>query len=105
MSPKTKGKSIKLYTIGSSNKTAGRFFELLKEHAIQRLIDVRRRNDSHLLGYHEGYYQAGSSEIKSWIAMGGAIAGSGLKGNIVDYHALLRTPAGTGSSAAFMYWQ
>ena len=59
----------------------------------------------HLLGYGEGYYQAGSSEIKSWIAAGGAMEGCGLTGRIIDYHALYRTPAGTGSSAAFMAWQ
>ena len=59
----------------------------------------------YLLSFHEGYYQAGSSEIKSWIAMGGALQRSGLHGNIVDYHALYRTPGGTGSSAAFMYWK
>lgn len=58
----------------------------------------------HLLTYHEGWYQAGSSEIKSWIATGGAMQGSNLSGHIVDYYALYRTPAGTGSSAAFMYW-
>lgn len=59
----------------------------------------------YLLSYREGYYQAGSSEIKSWIAMGGALQGAELSGQIVDYHALYRTAGGTGSSAAFMYWQ
>jgi hypothetical protein len=58
----------------------------------------------YLLSYHDGYYQAGSSEIKTWIAMIGALRGSYLKGHLVDYQALYRTPAGTGSSAAFMYW-
>jgi hypothetical protein len=62
-------------------------------------------NFKYLLSFHEGYYQAGSSEIKSWIAMGGALQKSELQGHIVDYHALYRTPGGTGSSAAFMYWQ
>jgi hypothetical protein len=59
----------------------------------------------YLMSYHDGYYQSGSSEIKSWIAMLGALHGSRLKGHLVDYQALYRTPAGTGSSAAFMYWQ
>lgn len=58
----------------------------------------------YLLSYHDGYYRAGSSEIKSWIAMNGAIRGSYLKGRLIDYQALYRTPAGTGSSAAFMCW-
>ena len=66
---------------------------------------MESNNFKYLLSFHEGYYQAGSSEIKSWIAMGGALQKSGLQGKIVDYHALYRTPGGTGSSAAFMYWQ
>lgn len=57
-----------------------------------------------LFEYHEGYYQAGASEIKSWIAAGGAMTGNALKGRVVDYQALYRTPAGTGSSAAFAAW-
>jgi hypothetical protein len=35
----------------------------------------------------------------------GALQGSYLKGHLVDYQALYRTSAGTGSSAAFMHWQ
>lgn len=70
------------------------------------IMAAMEQNDfDHLLSYHEGYYQAGSSEVKSWIAAGGAMQGSGLSGHIVDYQALYRTPGGTGSSAAFMYWQ
>ena len=70
------------------------------------IMQAMEKNDfEHLLTYHEGYYQAGSSEIKSWIAAGGAMRGFGLKGQVVDYQALYRTPAGTGSSAAFMAWQ
>ncbi len=58
----------------------------------------------YLLSYHNGYYQSGSSEIKSWVAMNGALRDCYLKCHLVDYQALYRTPAGTGSSAAFMYW-
>jgi hypothetical protein len=70
------------------------------------IMQAMAKNDfEHLLRYGEGYYQAGSSEIKSWLAAGGAMHGSNLAGQIVDYHALYRTPAGTGSSAAFLCWQ
>ena len=78
---------------------------VVQEDFDREIMAAMARNDfEHLLTYHEGWYQAGSSEIKSWIANGGAMQGSGLTGHIVDYHALYRTPAGTGSSAAFMYW-
>ena len=70
------------------------------------IMAAMARNDfAHLLKYREGYYQAGSSEIKSWIAAGGAMAAESLRGEIVDYQPLYRTPAGTGSSAAFMTWR
>lgn len=68
---------------------------------MQSFVD---RNFEKILSYSEGYFQAGSSEIKSWIAGNGAMEESGLTGHIVDYYPLYRTPAGTGSSAAFMYW-
>jgi len=69
------------------------------------IIEAMEGGDlKYLLSYHDGYYQSGSSEIKSWIAMIGALRSTYLKGHLVDYQALYRTPAGTGSSAAFMYW-
>jgi len=40
-----------LYTIGFTQKSAERFFGLLKEHGIERLIDVRRRPDGQLAGF------------------------------------------------------
>jgi hypothetical protein len=86
--------------------TGGLSHFVVDEEFDRDIMRAMEKNDfEHLLGYHEGYYQAGSSEIKSWIALGGAISGSSLRGQIVDYYALLRTPAGTGSSAAFMVWQ
>lgn len=70
------------------------------------IIEAMESGDlRYLLSYHDGYYQSGSSETKAWIAMNGALRGSYLKGHLVDYQALYRTAAGTGSSAAFMYWQ
>jgi hypothetical protein len=54
--------------------------------------------------WHEGYYQAGSSECKSWIACAGALEGSGLVPRLQDYVPLYRTEAGTGSSCGFVVW-
>ncbi len=70
------------------------------------ILDAMTRNDyDHLLAYDEGYYQAGSAEIRSWIAAGGAMSVDGLAGRIIEYQPLYRTAAGTGSSAAFAIWQ
>ena len=86
--------------------TGGLSHFVVDEEFDRDIMAAMEKNDfEHLLSYHEGYYQAGSSEIKSWIAAGGAMLGSGLNGRIVDYYALYRTSGGTGSSAAFMLWQ
>ncbi len=42
---------MKLYTIGFSKCSAKDFFSNLKEANVQKLIDVRRRNTSHLCGF------------------------------------------------------
>lgn len=41
----------KIYTIGFTRKSAEQFFELLRRHGIQRLIDVRLNNTSQLAGF------------------------------------------------------
>ena len=38
-------------TIGTRGKTAEDFFETLKTAGVQKVIDIRRQNDSHLLGF------------------------------------------------------
>ena len=45
------------------------------------IMDAMVRNDfEHLMSYDDGYYQAGSSEIRSWIAAGGVLSGVELDG-------------------------
>ena len=79
---------------------------VVDENFDRDIIEAMESGDlKYLLSYHEGYYQSGSSEIKSWIAMNGVLQDSYLKCRLVDYQALYRTAAGTGSSAAFMVWQ
>lgn len=42
---------MKIYTIGFTQKSASKFFELLTENGIQRLIDIRLNNTSQLAGF------------------------------------------------------
>jgi len=42
---------MKLYTIGFTKKTAETFFELLREHGIQRLVDIRVNPKGQLSGF------------------------------------------------------
>lgn len=42
---------MEIYTIGFTQKSAERFFSLLKQHEIKRLIDVRLNNVGQLAGF------------------------------------------------------
>ncbi len=43
-----------IYTIGFTQKTAERFFTLLKDHQVQLLVDIRLNNKSQLAGFTKG---------------------------------------------------
>ncbi len=45
---------MKIYTIGFTQKPAKRFFELIKEHNINILLDIRLNNKSQLAGFTKG---------------------------------------------------
>ena len=42
---------MKLYTIGFTQKTAQRFFELLAEHGVERVVDIRLKPAGQLSGF------------------------------------------------------
>ncbi len=45
---------MNLYTIGFTQKSAERFFELIKTHHVTMLIDIRLNNKSQLAGFTKG---------------------------------------------------
>lgn len=50
----TRGENVKIYTIGFTQKSAEKFFGLLKENNIKTLLDVRLNNVSQLAGFAKG---------------------------------------------------
>lgn len=46
---------MKIYTIGFTKKSAERFFQLLRDNQIERLIDVRLKPGGQLSGFAKGY--------------------------------------------------
>ncbi len=42
---------MEIYSIGFTKKSAGQFFDALKAHSIERLLDVRLNNTSQLAGF------------------------------------------------------
>lgn len=53
----------------------------------------------------ESMFQSGTSEIKNWIVVAGAMAEAGLAMQLVDYVPCYRSEAGTGSAMGFAKWQ
>jgi uncharacterized protein (DUF488 family) len=47
----SQNKPIKIFTIGTSKKSAFQFFEALKKAKVKKLVDVRLHNTSQLLGF------------------------------------------------------
>jgi uncharacterized protein (DUF488 family) len=45
---------MKLYTIGFTAKSAQRFFELVAEHGVERVVDIRLRPGGQLSGFAKG---------------------------------------------------
>jgi hypothetical protein len=49
--------------------------------------------------------QDGTSEIKNWVPLAGAMAGLGFSPTLVDYVPCYRSEAGTGNAMGFVHWQ
>lgn len=66
---------------------------------------LRERNIGDVAKLGEPIFQAGTSEIKNWVPVAGAMAHLGLAPEIVDYIPCYRSEAGTGNAMAFVYWK
>jgi len=53
----------------------------------------------------EPIFQAGTSEIKNWVPVAGAMAHLGYEPNVIDYVPCYRSMAGTGNAMGFVYWK
>lgn len=53
----------------------------------------------------EDIFQDGTSEIKNWIPVAGAMAELGFNMNVVDYIPCYRSAAGTGNAMGFVSWR
>jgi 3-O-methylgallate 3,4-dioxygenase len=49
--------------------------------------------------------RSGTSEMRNWIVVGGAVTDSGLRARVVDYLPCYRSEAGTGCGMGFVAWQ
>jgi len=78
---------------------------VIEEDLDHRIIDGLKHNDiEKLTDYPDVRFRAGTSEIKNWIILAGAMAGDGLQMNLVDYVPCYRTEAGNGCAMGFAEW-
>lgn len=79
---------------------------VIEEDFDQRIIDGLAHKDAlKLTDYPDVRFRAGTSEIKNWIILAGAMAGDGLQMNLVDYVPCYRTEAGNGCAMGFATWE
>ena len=69
-------------------------FDAMRDNSIQRVEELG-----------EAIFQAGTSEVKNWVPVAGAMAQIGFKFHPVDYVPCYRSEAGTGNAMAFAYWR
>lgn len=78
---------------------------VIEEDLDHRIIDGLKHDDfAKLADYPDVRFRAGTSEIKNWIALAGAMSGTGLQMNLVDYVPCYRTEAGNGCAMGFAEW-
>lgn len=78
---------------------------VIDEDLDEKILTAMKSQDGVTLGeIPDSYLQSGSSEIKNWIAMNGAMEGTGLSMEMVDYIPCYRSAAGTGTAQGFAYW-
>lgn len=65
---------------------------------------LREKDDDALQDMPRERFMAGTSEIRNWIALAGAVADDNLEMSLVDFVPCYRSIAGTGNAMGFAYW-
>ncbi|WP_063062875.1 protocatechuate 3,4-dioxygenase [Nocardia sienata] len=79
---------------------------VIDEEVDRALFDtLEQQSIDPLAALGEDIYNAGTSEIKNWIPVAGAMATLGYKPTVVDYVPCYRSAAGTGIAMGFVYWR
>jgi hypothetical protein len=68
------------------------------------LRDLENNDMKKIISLDESVFVLGTSEIKNWIAVGGAMEDTGFKMRTIDYIPAYRSEAGTGCGLAFTEW-
>ena len=83
----------------------------LTHHIVDERMDrailtaMERKAEDELTDFPEELFVDGTSEIKVWLVVAGAMAEDDLQMKLVNYSPCYRSPAGTGCGNAFAYWE
>jgi 3-O-methylgallate 3,4-dioxygenase len=79
---------------------------VVDEEVDNAVIDaLKTRSIERVAALGEPIFQAGTSEVKNWVPVAGAMAALGYEPNVVDYVPCYRSAAGTGNAMGFAYWR
>ena len=93
---------LRVAVIGS-----GGMSHFVVDEALDRgfLAAMQRKDADALIAIPPYNFRSGTSELKNWIPVAGAMNKVGLEMTLVEYQPLYRSAAGTGSGMAFAYWR
>ena len=78
---------------------------VIEEDLDQEVLEALRDGDGKaLVRLPVDQFESGTSEIRNWIALAGALDGTGLRMQLVDYVPCYRSEAGTGNAMGFVQW-
>jgi hypothetical protein len=92
-------KTVAIFASGGLSHT------VIEEDLDERVLKGLKNDDlKKMTDYPDVRFRAGTSEIKNWIALAGAMHKTGLEPNIVDYIPCYRTEAGNGCAMGMAEW-
>jgi hypothetical protein len=68
------------------------------------LTAMKNKDDKRLTSFPEEHFMSGTSEIRNWMALAGALDGTDLEMRLLDYVPCYRSTAGTGNAMGFAEW-
>ncbi len=78
---------------------------VIEEDLDKEFLDCLEKGDhERMMNLPVERFQAGSSEMRNWIALAGALEETGLQMKLVDYVPCYRSAAGTGNAMGFAEW-
>ena len=66
---------------------------------------LESKNFEPVFNMGEATFRDGTSEMKNWVPVAGAMSQLGLQGHVLDYVPCYRSEAGTGNAMGFVYWK